>query len=151
MLQILSGNPSDTIVDIGLVTVSASIKNLGETDELALASSSFNLKEIESKNLNSVKDASISVPNFYQPKYGSHITSSIYIRGFGSRIDQPAMGLVIDNVPIMNKNAFDFDFLDIRRISVLRGPQGTLYGRNSNVGVMDIHTISPLAWPGTKI
>ncbi len=151
LLQILSGNPSDTIVDIGLVTVSASVKNSGETDELALASSSFNIKEIESKNLNSVKDASISVPNFYQPKYGSRITSSIYIRGFGSRIDQPAMGLVIDNVPIMNKNAFDFDFLDIRRIAVLRGPQGTLYGRNSNGGVMDIHTISPLAWQGTKI
>ena len=149
LLRILSGNLVDTVVNIETVTISASIKNAGETHEAAF--STLNMKEIESLGINSAKDVSVSVPNFYQPKYGSRITSSIYIRGFGSRIDQPAMGLVIDNVPIMNKNAFDFDFLDIRRIDVLRGPQGTLYGRNSNGGVMDILTLSPLVWQGTKI
>ena len=149
LLRILSGNLVDTVVNLETVTISASIKNAGETHEAAF--STLNIKEIESLGINSAKDVSVSVPNFYQPKYGSRITSSIYIRGFGSRIDQPAMGLVIDNVPIMNKNAFDFDFLDIRRIDVLRGPQGTLYGRNSNGGVMDILTLSPLVWQGTKI
>ena len=149
LLRILSGNLVDTVVNLETVTISASIKNAGETHEAAF--SILNMKEIESLGINSAKDVSVSVPNFYQPKYGSRITSSIYIRGFGSRIDQPAMGLVIDNVPIMNKNAFDFDFLDIRRIDVLRGPQGTLYGRNSNGGVMDILTLSPLVWQGTKI
>ena len=149
LLRILSGNLVDTVVNLETVTISASIKNAGETHEAAF--STLNMKEIESLGINSAKDVSVSVPNFYQPKYGSRITSSIYIRGFGSRIDQPAMGLVIDNVPIMNKNAFDFDFLDIRRIDVLRGPQGTLYGRNSNGGVMDILTLSPLVWQGTKI
>ena len=149
LLRILSGNLVDTVVNLETVTISASIKNAGETHEAAF--STLNMKEIESLGINSAKDVSVSVPNFYQPKYGSRITSSIYIRGFGSRIDQPAMGLMIDNVPIMNKNAFDFDFLDIRRIDVLRGPQGTLYGRNSNGGVMDILTLSPLVWQGTKI
>lgn len=149
LLRILSGNLVDTVVNLETVTISASIKNAGEIHEAAF--STLNMKEIESLGINSAKDVSVSVPNFYQPKYGSRITSSIYIRGFGSRIDQPAMGLVIDNVPIMNKNAFDFDFLDIRRIDVLRGPQGTLYGRNSNGGVMDILTLSPLVWQGTKI
>ena len=149
LLRILSGNLADTVVNLDAVTVSASIKNADKTQESA--SSTFNMRQIESLGINSAKDVSVSVPNFYQPKYGSRITSSIYIRGFGSRIDQPSMGLVIDNVPIMNKNAFDFDFLDIRRIDVLRGPQGTLYGRNANGGVMDIVTLSPLVWQGTKI
>ncbi len=149
LLQTLSGNLADTVVNLDAVTVSASIKNAEETPSAAY--STFNMKEIENLGINSVKDVSVSVPNFYQPKYGSHITSTIYIRGFGSRIDQPAMGLVIDNVPVMNKNAFDFDFLDIRRVDVLRGPQGTLYGRNSNGGLMDILTLSPTDWQGTKI
>lgn len=149
LLQTLSGNLADTVVNLDAVTVSASIKNAEETPSAAY--STFNMKEIKNLGINSVKDVSVSVPNFYQPKYGSHITSTIYIRGFGSRIDQPAMGLVIDNVPVMNKNAFDFDFLDIRRVDVLRGPQGTLYGRNSNGGLMDILTLSPTDWQGTKI
>ena len=151
LLQTLSGNLADTVVNLDAVTISASIKGEGEMGKLAAAASSFNLTEIENRDLKAVKDLSVSVPNFYQPKYGSHITSSIYIRGFGSRIDQPAMGLIIDNVPIMNKNAFDFDFLDIRRIDVLRGPQGTLYGRNSNGGMMDILTLSPMVWQGTNV
>ena len=151
LLRILSGNVADTVVNLEGVTVSASIKGESETRKLAAAASSFNLTEIENRDLKAAKDLSVSVPNFYQPRYGSRITSSIYIRGFGSRIDQPTMSLIIDNVPIMNKNAFDFDFLDIRRIDVLRGPQGTLYGRNSNGGVMDILTLSPMVWQGTRV
>ena len=144
--------PNDTIIDIiDTVSVSATIKSSAMLDNQALAATSFKLSEIENRQINSVKDVSVSVPNFYQPKYGSRITSSIYIRGFGSRIDQPAMGLNIDNIPVMNKNAFDFDFFDIRRIDVLRGPQGTLYGRNSNGGIMNIYTLSPLAWQGLRV
>lgn len=143
--------PSDTIVNLSEVSVSASIKLTDKIDKLSVASSSFGTQQIDEGNINSVKDVSVSVPNFYQPKYGSRITSSIYIRGFGSRIDQPAMGLIIDNVPILNKNAYDFDFVDIRRIDVLRGPQGTLYGRNTNGGIISISTVSPLAWQGTKV
>lgn len=152
LIPLLQDIPNDTIIDIiDTVSVSATIKSSTALDNQALAATSFKLSEIENQQINSVKDVSVSVPNFYQPKYGSRITSSIYIRGFGSRIDQPAMGLLIDNVPVLNKNAFDFDFIDIRRIDVLRGPQGTLYGRNSNGGIMNIYTISPLAWQGTKV
>ncbi len=152
LIPLLQEIPNDTIIDIiDTVSVSATIKSSTALDNQALAATSFKLSEIENQQINSVKDVSVSVPNFYQPKYGSRITSSIYIRGFGSRIDQPAMGLNIDNIPVMNKNAFDFDFFDIRRIDVLRGPQGTLYGRNSNGGIMNIYTLSPLAWPGLRV
>ena len=61
----------------------------------------------------SVRDAADIIPNFYVPDYGSRMTSSIYVRGLGARIDQPAIGLNVDNVPILNKDAFDFDIDDI--------------------------------------
>lgn len=106
--------------------------------------------KLEERGVSSVKELTAIAPNFYQPDYGSSITSSIYIRGFGSRIDQPVLGITLDNVPLMNKNAFDFDFYDIRRVELLRGPQGTLYGRNTSGGVMNITTLSPMVWQGWR-
>jgi len=112
--------------------------------------SSFYMKEIESSALESPKDFSSIVPNLHIPDYGSAMTSTIYFRGFGSRMENPVMGLYIDDIPVLDKNAYDFDFLDIRSVEVLRGPQGTLYGRNSMMGVMSVTTLSPALWQGTR-
>ena len=49
------------------------------------------------------------------------MTSSIYVRGLGARIDQPVIGLNIDNVPVLNKDNFDTELADVERIEVLRG------------------------------
>lgn len=110
----------------------------------------MSMLKLEQRGISSVKELSAIAPNFYQPDYGSSITSSIYVRGFGSRIDQPVLGVVVDGVPLMNKNVYDFDFYDIRRVELLRGPQGTLYGRNTSGGVMNITTLSPLWWQGCR-
>ena len=56
----------------------------------------------------SPKDLSALMPNVYMPNYGSSMTSSIYIRGLGSRINEPVMGMVIDGIPIMDKNLYHF-------------------------------------------
>lgn len=99
----------------------------------------------------SVKDLSALVPNFFQPDYGSKMTSSIYVRGFGARIDQPVIGVTVDGVPYLNKNNYDFDMLDVARIELLRGPQSTLYGRNTMGGQMNIYTLSPLNYEGARV
>ncbi len=150
LIPLLVYSPTDTVV-VDTVAIQAPIKMASSLQEQPVAATSFTLSAIDNLQISSVKDVSATVPNFFQPKYGSRITSTIYIRGFGSRIDQPAVQLMIDNVPIMNKNAFDFDFFDIRRIDVLRGPQGTLYGRNSNGGIMNVYTLSPMVWQGVRI
>lgn len=141
---------SDTLYrDIEGIQITASLK--GERgNSHPISSTKLTMRRLEERGIASVKDISLISPNFYQPDYGSSITSSIYVRGFGSRIDQPVLGVVIDNVPVMNKNAYDFDFYDIRRIELLRGPQGTLYGRNTSGGVMNITTLSPMEWQGTR-
>ena len=77
-------------------------------------------------NIVDLKDVSEMAPNFYMPDYGSRMTSSIYVRGLGARMDQPIIGLSVDNVPVMNKDAYDFDVADIESIEILRGAQALL-------------------------
>lgn len=112
-------------------------------DKQPITYSSISISQIEREEIKSPKDLSSHIPNLHIPDYGSGMTSSIYIRGLGARIDQPAVGLIVDNIPYLNKNNYDFDYFDLERIEMLRGPQGTLYGRNTMGGVMHLHSISP--------
>lgn len=116
----------------------------------ATASTVIEGDETERNQVVSLKTASPMVPNLFIPDYGSRMTSTIYVRGIGTRIDQPAVGLTIDNIPVMAKENYDCDLQDIARIEVLRGPQSTLYGRNTIGGVMNIYTLSPLNYQGTR-
>ena len=140
--------PTDTL-HIESIEITASLKS-DDALRTPIASTQLSMSRIERMGVSSIKDVSLIAPNFYQPNYGSSITSSIYVRGFGSRIDQPVLGVTIDDIPLMNKNAYDFDFYDIRKLELLRGPQGTLYGRNTSGGVMNITTLSPLSWQGLR-
>lgn len=83
------------------------------------------------------------VPGIHLPDYGSSMTSSIYVRGFGSRMENPVVGLYMDDFPILDKNSYDLDYLDIATIRFLHGPQGTAYGRNALFGVMSVRTQAP--------
>ncbi len=83
------------------------------------------------------------VPGLHIPDYGASLTSTIYLRGLGSRMENPVLGLYVDGIPILDKNAYDFDWEAVRSVTLLRGPQGTLYGRNSMGGVLAIRTLAP--------
>jgi len=111
----------------------------------------MNAVEIRDNDIKSVKDFTAIAPNFFMPDYGTRLTSPIYIRGIGSRINSPSVGLNVDHVPFFEKAAFDFDLFDVERIEVLRGPQGTLYGRNTMGGIINVFTKSPLSNQGTEI
>ena len=106
---------------------------------------------VRENEIKSLSDMSAMAPNFYMPDYGSKLTSPVYIRGIGSRINSPSVGLYVDYVPYFEKAAFDFDFFDITRIEVLRGPQGTLFGRNTMGGIVNVVTTSPMDYNGTNI
>ncbi len=108
----------------------------------------FTKKQLEDHRPQSLRDLSFVTPNLYMPDYGSKLTAPVYIRGIGSRINAPSVGLYVDQVPYMEKSAFDFDFYDVERIEVLRGPQGTLYGRNTMGGIILLKTRSPFDAPG---
>lgn len=143
---------ADTLRVLDEVSITA-IKALGPSARGALAPvavTSVGEDEIERLDIVTMKSVSEIAPNFYIPDYGSRMTSSIYVRGIGARIDQPVVGLNVDNVAFLNKDNYDFDLVDIERIEVMRGPQSTLYGRNTMGGVVNITTLSPLKFRGFR-
>lgn len=99
--------------------------------------------------ISSAKGLSEVAPNFFMPDYGSRMTSSIYVRGLGSRMDQPVVGLMVDGVPLLNKDAYDFDVDDVERIEMWRGAQSVINGRNAMAGQINIYTRSP--WSGERL
>lgn len=141
---------ADTTLVVDRVQVTA-IKQGMAVRSLPVASSIVGSRAIERKHVDALKDLSQIVPNLHLPDYGSRMTSSIYVRGLGARIDQPVIGLNVDNVPVMQKNNFDTELADAERIEVLRGPQSTLYGRNTMGGVINVYTLSPLQYEGVRI
>ena len=116
-----------------------------------VAASTLTGTAIRNKNAVNIKDLSSFIPNLFMPDYGSKLTSPVFIRGIGSKINSPSVGLYVDGIPYFEKSAFDFDFSEIARMEVLRGPQGTLYGRNTMGGIINIYTKSPLRYEGTTI
>lgn len=110
------------------------------------------LKEAQVENLGirDIKHMSSVVPNFHIPDYGSRITSTIYVRGIGARMDQAGVGLSVDNVNFLNKDSYDFDIPDIASMEMLRGPQSTLFGRNTMTGMINVRTISPMEYQGWR-
>ena len=78
---------------------------------------------------------------------GGGSATQIFIRGVGqddySFPNEPGVGLYIDDVYISRSAAADFSFMDLERIEILRGPQGTLYGRNTIGGAVKVITKKP--------
>lgn len=107
-------------------------------------------KRAESMHVYDIKGLSGAVPNFHIPEYGSRMTSSIYVRGIGARMDQPAVGMTVDNVGLLSKDAYDFDISDISSFEMLRGPQSTLFGRNTMTGLINVRTLSALQYQGWR-
>ncbi len=141
---------SDTTIRIDRIQVTA-IKQGPVLRAQPVASTVVGVRDIRRQRIHALKELSQSVPNLHIPDYGSRMTASIYVRGLGARIDQPVIGLNVDNVPVLSKDNFDTEIADAERIEVLRGPQSTLYGRNTMGGVVNIYTLSPLSYQGLRL
>lgn len=139
---------SDT-VQLSEVTVSSQ-KRQQRILDIPSSISTLNAKSVENYKVNDLRDASAIIPNFYMPEYGSKLTAPVYIRGVGSKVNNPTIGLYVDKVPYFEKSMFAFDFNDIEQVEVVRGPQGTLYGRNSLGGIVNISTSKPGKYLDTR-
>ena len=127
------------------VVISADPKQVGTLQEQPVSYDVVSNNDLNNLGgQNRLKDASTFVPNLFMPDYGSTLTSAIYIRGIGSRINTPAVGMYVDDVAYVDKSAFDFSLSDLQRIEILRGPQSTMYGRNAMGGLLKIYTRNPL-------
>ena len=149
----IKANENDTIktYNMGEVIVPSSTKETNNLRTLPGSKTSLSPQMISGRQIDALKDISSFVPNLYMPDYGAKLTSAIYIRGIGARSSGQSVGLYVDNVPYLDKSTFDFELTDIQRIEVLRGPQGTLYGRNAMGCIVYIYTLSPFDYQGTKV
>ena len=100
---------------------------------------------IRDAGLRSIRDASIYVPNFNVVEFSARRLSFPFVRGIGSGQGEPAVTTYIDGVPLFFGGGANFPLLNVERIEFLRGPQGTLYGRNALGGMIHVITREPPA------
>ncbi len=156
MLPAVAGNISELadssrVYDLDEVVVVAQSKDFYKLRQQPMSASVLTSNEMNKWGIYDLRDASAFVPSFVMPAYGARYTSSMYVRGIGSRINSPSMGVYVDNMPLMSKSAFNTHFYGLDRVDVLRGPQGTLYGINSEGGLVRIFTKNPMNYQGTDL
>jgi iron complex outermembrane receptor protein len=120
---------------------------MGETDlqDTPLAITAFTAEEINRMAVRDVRDLQIMTPGLtIAENTGS---AQVYIRGVGTNTaftgSNPSTTVHVDGVYISNPIATFDNFLDVERVEVLRGPQGTLYGRNSVGGTINVISRKP--------
>ncbi|MCR5351455.1 MAG: TonB-dependent receptor [Bacteroidales bacterium] len=130
-------------VDTLQVATITALKESVTLERVAAPYSVIRAERLEKSGTYRPNSLSGQVPGLHIPDYGASLTSTIYMRGLGSRMDNPVLGLYIDGIPVLDKNAYDFDWEGFRSATLLRGPQGTLYGRNAMGGVLALQSLSP--------
>ena len=132
----------NSIKELEEIVVTAEKRELNPKD-IPAALTVITPRNIPGENNPDLRNLSGIVPNFYMQEGGLKLSTPIYIRGIGTVSGTPPVGLYVDGIPVFDKNAFVFDLYDIRQIEILRGPQTTLYGRNSINGLIHISTNPP--------
>ena len=122
-------------------------KRSESVQDVSQAVTAISSSEIETKNINSMVDLSAIVPGVTVAKNEGYKTV-ISIRGIGNETNQnaiaaPSVAFHMDGVFIASPFSLLTDFVDIERIEVVRGPQGTLFGQNSTAGAINVITQAP--------
>ena len=151
MVQAEEVNDTSKVFDLDEIVVVSQPKDGRLLRHQPLSSTVLTQREMQTLGVSDLAQLSQYVPSFSMPQYGSRLTSSMYIRGIGSRINNPAVGIYYDNIPLMSKAAFNHHFYHIDRVDVLRGPQSTLYGMNTEGGLVHIYSKNPMMYQGTDI
>ena len=127
-----------------IVTAQKTEQNL---QDVPIAVSVLPSEVIENKYANNIENLQTLVPSISFRKGSTNANSAISIRGIGtvsfSLAAEPAVSTVVDGVVLGRSGQAFTDLFDIERIEVLRGPQGTLYGKNAQAGVINIVTKRP--------
>lgn len=133
----------DEVIDRVIVTAQ---KRSESIQDVPIAVSAFTAEDLTARGVDGGKDILQAIPNVSFSK-GQFTSFNLQVRGIGSKLigisgDQ-GVGIHVNNVPLGGSRFFEAEFYDIERIELLRGPQGTLYGRNSTGGVFNAITAKP--------
>ena len=141
-----SANKNVPLDEIVVTDFKQNKRNLTST-----AVSTINVQQLHNQQIVNLKELTAVMPNFYMPDYGSYANTPVYIRGIGTKSKGSAVGFYVDGIPHFESSAFNIDLSDIAAVNVFRGPQGTLYGRNTIAGIINVYTHNPLDYQRTRI
>jgi outer membrane receptor protein involved in Fe transport len=114
--------------------------------DVPIAVSAFDQNALEKSKIDGGPNLVLAVPNVNFSK-GNFTGYNFQIRGIGSKVvaasADAGTGIALNNAPLIANNLFETEFYDMERVEVLRGPQGTLYGRNATGGVVNLITAKP--------
>jgi iron complex outermembrane recepter protein len=112
--------------------------------DVPAAIQSFNANALQAANIDDVKGVALRVPNFNITEQQQPGVALINVRGIGqARNGEPPVSLVVDGVQINNSYQITQQLVDVERIEILKGPQGSIYGRNAIGGAIVITTRKP--------
>ena len=140
-----SQGPSEDNAAGGEIIVTAE-RRATDLQKTAIAISAFTPERLEERNITSVRDLAGQVPNLFVARTSiSHTTQTFSLRGVGESdpIQEPVLAVYVDDVYVPRQIGSMSEFVDLERVELLRGPQGTLYGRNSSAGALRIITRDP--------
>ena len=131
---------AQSITDTIVVTSQRTEQSL---QDVPIAVSAFGGDELDDRQIESLQDIQFNIPSFSFSRT-AFTGSSVSLRGIGAfavgSTTEPSVSVHLNDVFISAPRLFETEFFDIERLEVLRGPQGTLFGRNATAGVINVIT-----------
>ncbi len=136
---------NDANDDENVIIVTAQRSN-ERLQDVPIAVSAFNAEALEKQQIKNTSDLQLTLPNVTFTK-GNFTGSSFTIRGIGDLCVgvacDSATAIHMNDAPLFGTRLFEGEFYDLAQIEVLRGPQGTLFGRNATSGVINFRSARP--------
>nr|WP_255443131.1 MULTISPECIES: TonB-dependent receptor [unclassified Pseudoxanthomonas] len=129
---------NETTLDTLVVTAQKKVENI---QKVPIAISAFSGDDLNDRKIETGGDLVTATPNvtFSKTNFASY---NFQIRGIGTQAlsvtTDPAVAVSFNSTPMIRNRLFEQEYLDVERVEVLRGPQGTLYGRNATAGVVNM-------------
>ncbi len=145
LAQTASAAPAATDTGIEEIVVTAQ-RSAQSLQDVPIAVSAFSAEALQKQQINTSSDLQLTLPNITFTKT-NFTSSSFTIRGVGDlcvgNTCDSATGIAVNEMPLFGTRLFETEFFDLERVEVLRGPQGTLYGRNATSGEVNFITAKP--------
>ena len=132
---------------VGQIIVTAQRRDENVQD-VPIAITAFNQEELQARGISTALDVTEFVPNLVGlNNTGLGTANAYYLRGIGNTESiatfDPPIGTYVDDIYLSRQNANNLSFFDVERVEVLRGPQGTLFGRNTTGGAVNVFLAEP--------
>ncbi|QDZ07371.1 TonB-dependent receptor [Sphingomonas panacisoli] len=141
-----STTPQDDSTQIGDIVITAQ-RQSESLQSVPIAVSAFSAESLKEQQINTTSDLQLTLPNITFTKSNFTSSSSFNIRGIGDLCVgvtcDAATAIHVNDVPVIASPIFQNEYFDLERVEVLRGPQGTLFGRNATGGVINFITAKP--------